>query len=121
MKREDIKQGIGLILVIALFGWMYHQSEEKEKELNEDIKENKVISVAYLYDFKSNRSFNHYYYVFMFNGRQVKGYENLSGFDREDCIGKFYKIVYSSKNPNHSRIFLDEEIHDLQQRIDAGF
>ena len=121
MKREDIKQSIGLILLIALFGWMYHQNEKKKKEFNDDIEANKVISVAYVYKYKSLKGTKHYDYVFIVDGVQFRDSERGSGFKGKKCIGKFYKIIYSSKNPNHSKIFLDEEVTDYRQKINAGF
>lgn len=121
MKREDIKQNIGLLLLIALFVWMYRESEANKKEYDADMEANKVVSVAYLYDFHTGRSSRNYYYVFIVDGKQVKYSESLYSFKEEECIGKFYKVIYSSKNPNHSKIFLDQEIVDDNQKIKAGF
>ncbi|VXB52891.1 conserved hypothetical protein [Flavobacterium sp. 9AF] len=119
--KENRQQTIGFILLLTFFILLYYLKEKQEKEFNEDIEANKVVSVAYVYDYKQNRSFNRYYYVFMFQGKQFKSSENLHGYGGEKTIGRFYKIIYSSKEPKHHKIFLNEEVYDVQKRIDAGF
>ena len=37
------------------------------------------------------------------------------------CIGKYYKVEFSSENTNYSNILLDKEIIDSLEIINSGF
>lgn len=45
----------------------------------------------------------------------------MSGFEREECIGKFYRISISTENPQFSEIHLNEEIIDTNKILSSGF
>ena len=54
----------------------------------------------------------------------IDGNSNFSDSPRDnngEKIGEFFKVVYSSKNPEVSRIYLDEKITDTTLILKAGF
>ncbi|MEX0595533.1 MAG: hypothetical protein WD512_03455 [Candidatus Paceibacterota bacterium] len=85
------------------------------------IKENNFKTIAKVTKFNSNRSFNHYDYIYFFRKNKFSSYEDLNGFKRERNIGKYFVVEISTKHPEYSKINLDQEITDSLEIVKAGF
>lgn len=90
---------------------------KKEKSITE----NKHETVGKVYKFYSNRSNNRYYYKYSYNSAVYNDNEDLDYYGGDECIGKFYKVYLSTKNPQYSKIILDHEITDTTEILNAGF
>jgi hypothetical protein len=101
-----------VLIVIALF-------DMKEKETS--INEYKFETVGKVYKFDSNRSFSYYYYIYNYKEKEYEGYQDNDSFGGEDCVNKFYKLNLSTINPEYSKIFLDQEVTDSTEIVNAGF
>ncbi len=114
-KKIFIFLGISIVITVLILAFL--DVNKREKSINE----NKHETIGKVYDFNSNRSFNHYEYRYYFKGKLFSDYEDLDDFDREECIGRFYRIYLSTKNPEYSKILLDQEITDTSEILKAGF
>ena len=61
------------------------------------------------------------YFEFYYNGNLITGRSDIYGFEGVRCIGKYYKVEFSSENTNYSNILLDKEIIDSLEIINSGF
>lgn len=111
-----------VIILFILFGlYIFVSAYLNVKKREDSIEQNKFETIALVYKFESNKSNNRYYYKYFYNNKKYLNDENLSGFNRENCIGKFYKIHLSTENPQYSKIFLDQEVTDTAEIINSGF
>lgn len=101
-----------LMFTIAIF-----DMTERENSINE----NKFETIGKIYKFSSNRSFDHYYFKYNYKEKEYSNYQNIHDFEGDKCIGKFYKVNLSTKNPEYSIIFIDQEVTDKSEIIKAGF
>lgn len=110
-KKQMIKRYFSALLFITILGGMIIIAVRNQNAIDTDIEQNRMEGVAMVTEFKGNRSFRRYYFSFYYNGIR-QGSANLNGFGEEGCIGRYYKVEFSSDNPNHARIYLDHEVTD---------
>ena len=115
------KQINGAIIIVLFFGIIYLIAKNNMELVEKSINDNKIESVCQVYKFYSNRSFRTYYYRFYFEGEEYFNSDNIDVGEREKSVGKYYKVIFSSKNVNFSKIFLEYEIKDTIQIKKAGF
>ena len=115
------KQINGAIIIVLFFGIIYLIAKNNMELVEKSINDNKIESVCQVYKFYSNRSFRTYYYRFYFEGEEYFNNDNIDVGEREKSVGKYYKVIFSSKNVNFSKIFLEYEIKDTIQIKKAGF
>ena len=96
------------ICIITLFGKAFYNTHQIKK----DIEKHKYVTIGKVYKFSSNRSFSHYYYIYYYKGKKFSNSDDIDGFDREECIGKYYNVTISTVNPNNSELYLYEQILD---------
>lgn len=108
---------ITVSLCFILIAYAIWSTNEREK----DIEKNKYETIAKVIDFKSNRSFDNYSFVYNYKNKVYEDYDDLDYFEEENCIGRYYKVAVSIKNPHYSKIYLDQEITDTLEIIKAGF
>lgn len=114
------RRSYGLLFAL-IFLTIIIYSVSKKYLIEKNIDNYKLQTVAKVYKFSSNRSFKHYYYIYFYNEKEYSNYQDLSGFKREQTVGRFYKIDISTKNSSYSRIFLDQEVTDTLLILKAGF
>lgn len=119
--KIDKEQIISGTIFVLFFGIIYLISKNNKEIKENSITNNKIESTCQVYKFYSNRSFDTYYYRFYFEGREYFDSQNIHGENEEKCIGKYFKIHFSSKNMKFSKIFLDLEIKDTLKIKNAGF
>jgi len=77
----------------------------------EDIKQNRTETFGMVYGSKSNYkqySKRNYKYEFYYNGKKYTG--TSTAYNSENIEnGNFYKVEFSDKNPEHSRMIFDLE------------
>ena len=88
---------------------------------SESIEKHKCETIARVYKFNSNRSFNHYYYEYFYNGKKYQDYENIDKGNREECVNKYYRMNLSTENPKYSKVYLNQEVLDSSEIRNAGF
>lgn len=111
------KDKIFMVLIATfLFSYiainLYTSSQEREKY--------KFETICYIINGKISRSsrlINGYYF---FNGGRYESYEIVKD-NPDKYIGKYYKIVLSTKDPNNCEILYNEEVTDLDKIKKAGF
>jgi hypothetical protein len=117
LNSRKIVNFFGLFIAIALITIAVVDTNKREKSIND----NKYETIGEVYKFNSNKSFRRYYYIYYFKGVKYFNDQDLDEFGREECIGRYYKINLSSKNPEYSKIFLDQEVMDSTEIVNAGF
>jgi hypothetical protein len=72
-------------------------------------------------DCKSALSLLKIFYISERSGVEFKNYEDISYAEGEQCVNRYYKVILSNKNPENSKILIDEEIIDIAKIKNAGF
>lgn len=110
---------IGLILVVVL-GVIIYKSDQNNKKEKISIDNNKYSTIGKVFKIVSRRSFTHIYYYYNYNGLKHETWKNAD-VSEDEVLNKFYRIDISTENPSYSRIFLDQEITDSTEIVNAGF
>jgi hypothetical protein len=119
-KREVFKRGFVLtVALVALF--LIFKAIYMQKMKNEDIELNKVEIIGKVYDFTWNKNFKYYYYLYYYNGVEYKNYDDIDYGEEEKSIKRYYKVILSSKNPENSKLLINEETIDSVEIANAGF
>ncbi|MCA6423781.1 MAG: hypothetical protein IM568_13350 [Flavobacterium sp.] len=108
---------IGISITVAMIFCSFWNMQEREKSINE----NKYETLGVVYKYYSNRSNSRYYYKYVYKNLTFYNDEDLDNFNGEACVNKYYKINLSIKNPEYSKIFLDQEVTDSTEIVNAGF
>jgi hypothetical protein len=103
---------IGFFFFLYIIINLYSSSEERQKY--------KYETICYINNGKVGRSFNHINGYYFFREKRYETYEIVDD-NPNKYIGKYYKIVLSSKNPNNCEILYNEEVTDLKKIKKAGF
>lgn len=119
--NENTKGSIYLLIFIVIVYVLWNLSQRDMKIVRDDISANHASTIALVVDFKKNKSYNFYYYKFYVNGSLIDGHNNIYRHQGADCVGKYYELEFSYKNPKFSNIFLDRQIKDSMKIINAGF
>lgn len=111
------KDKIFMVLIATfLFSYiainLYTSSQEREKYRFE--------TICYINNVEVRRSFNHIEGYFYYKGKKYESYANVDSKPNR-YIGKYYKIVLSTKDPNNYEILYNEEVTDLDKIKKAGF
>lgn len=107
MKREDRKYRFVIALfVIGIIGVMsFGTYEEWELKRTRKLTKGIITDISY---FKRGKYSIHY--VFLVKGRKYRGKTNTHYFecieDEKQCIGKKFKVAYSSENPDNNEMNL---------------
>ncbi len=86
---------------------------------NKGLKETGIVTVGKITEFKGATKSPCLNFKFFIDGNS-----NFSDSPRDnngERIGEFFKVIYSSKNPEVCRIYLDEKITDTTLILKAGF
>lgn len=103
------------VLVIIWIIYNFYQGYLYDNE----IEKNGVVTIGKITKFKGAGKSPYLVYKFYSNG---KSYFSDSPRDNEgEKIGEFYKVIFSSNNPEVSRIYLDNRITDKTLILKAGF
>ena len=116
MKAKQILIFVILCLAVIMIVTAIKDTNKRK----ESIENNKFETVAKVYKFNGNRSFNHYCYIYYYDGKKYTNYDDIDNGDRDLCIGKYYKLNLSTECPNYSEIILNEEINDSIKIQNAG-
>ena len=115
------KEKISATLLFSFLSIAFLLSTLNQCKRETSIKDNNVITIAQVTKFSSNRSFNHYYFTYYYKGEKHDSFDNIYNQGREECVGKFYTVEISSKDPTYSKIDLDKEVKDSIEIVNAGF
>lgn len=105
---------IALIVMIWYVILRYQNQRELEKYSITTVgKVDKLVRIRYV-----NSRFNYSYYH---NGKIYTSQIGLGDIDEKAIFNNFYKVIYSSKNPSLSKIYLNEKIEDSLLIMQSGF
>ncbi len=110
-----------LIFVGCFFLLLYILIQLYNKYIDDEINRFKVITVAKIDKIgKGPRGRDYIKFVYFYKGKM---YRSGRPFNSEASIylNKYYKLHLSSKNPQHTEIFLNQEIINQERIIEAGF
>ncbi|EMY3553492.1 hypothetical protein [Flavobacterium psychrophilum] len=108
------------IVCFLLFGIAFFFIERNLNKVKVDIERNHTITLAKVFFINSKRSFTDARYFYFYEGRRYESGEYIDS-SGDEYLNKYFKVEFSSKNPNHSNIFLDREIRDSSEIRKAGF
>jgi hypothetical protein len=109
----------GYLIVIVIFVLWLLYNFYHGYNYNKELKESGIVTVGMITEFKGAAKGPYLNFKFFIDGNS-----NFSDSPRDnngEKIGEFFKVVYSSKNPEVSRIYLDEKITDTTLILKAGF
>ena len=107
------------LVLISLFVIIAFLIERNLNKVKIDIQKNSVYGVGKIFFINSKRSFTDARYVYFYNGNKYESGEYIDTSGKE-YLNKCFIIKFSSKNPNHSEIFLNQEIKDTIKIRNAG-
>jgi hypothetical protein len=115
MSKKEI---ITIICFFLSFGLLYFFGNKYQEEKKDIIDENKLTTVAKVFNIDSRRSFTSAY--FYFNGIRYESGKHIDN-SGEMYINKYYKVEFATIKPEYSRIILDQEVNDSTEIVNAGF
>jgi hypothetical protein len=98
--------------------WIIYNLYEGNK-YDDEIEKNGVETIGRITKFKGAGSRPYLRFRFYANNK-LFGSDSPRD-DKGEKIGDFFKVIYSSKNPEICRIYLDEKITDTTLILKAGF
>ncbi len=121
MEKRKVFRFIVVLIVFLIAIIFIVKSIYLQREAEKDIELNRLETVGKIYKFTWNKSFKYYYFSYYHNGVEFKNYEDISYAEGEQCVNRYYKVILSNKNPENSKILIDEEIIDIVKIKNAGF
>lgn len=118
------KKYLPSIIILLLFAVFAIVSLLRQTKAEQAINDHKDVVIGKIHKTNSNRSFNLVYYTYYFNNQKFESSEDIDNHTRKhvrSLNGRFFKVHLSSKNPEHSRIQLNEEVSDTLAIKSAGF
>ena len=106
---------IAFALVVIWILYIFYQGNNYDNE----IKEFGVFTIGKVTKLKGASKKPGIDYRFNVNGKRVFSDSPVSV--KSIKIGEFFKVIYSAKNPEVCRIYLDEKITDTTLILKAGF
>jgi hypothetical protein len=105
-----------LVLITAVLYLFF-----KGFQYNKEIEENKRITVCkYVYCKTAPKTSNSFFKYFVNNKIYINNYGQCPD-DDEHKISKFFKLYYSSKDPNKIKVDFSVETKDTIEILKAGF
>ena len=114
MKVKYFNYSDFILFIIWIFYNLY-----KGNLYDNEIEKNGVVTIGKIIKFKGAGKRPYLKYKFYSNGRSY--FSDSPRDDKGEKIGEFYKVIFSSKNPKVSRIYLDNKIIDKTLILKAGF
>jgi hypothetical protein len=117
---ENKNNNLTFFVCVLLFCIAYFFIEKNLNQTEEDIHNNTVYGIGKIFHINSKRNFTDARYFYFYKGNRYESgkYIDVPG---NKYLNKFFKIEFSSKNPDHCNIFLDQEINDSFEIKKAGF
>ncbi|MTH17332.1 hypothetical protein [Flavobacterium sp. LC2016-01] len=113
------KNHFSLLAFVAFLTFLFFEAEKTSKQeqlINEDIDRNLFVTVAKLKDCGRYNSS----YIYYFDKKKYDGLYDGNG-DSDSKIGKYFTVEISKKNPEFSRLIIEEEINDSIKISNSGF
>lgn len=117
----DNKNNIATLVFLISLGTLFYLAHRDMKIKRESINKNYKSTIALVINYKKTKSSRSCDYEFYFNGYKINGSNMNPKYQRDDCIGNYYVVEFSSENPNFSNIFLNQQIVDSLEITKAGF
>ncbi len=105
---------LSVCLLIMLIVWIVSLL------IRNEVKENAVYTVCYVYDYMSGVSSGSYIsFYFYVDNKRIKG-SNSYNPKYNVKVGEFYMVKYSSENPDFSEIQQDQRVFSTTKIKEAG-
>ncbi|CAL2094638.1 hypothetical protein [Tenacibaculum sp. 190524A05c] len=102
------KDSLGIIVLLFIIGGILFYTHQRDK----DFIENLSYTKGKITDYYNVGGKKYIQYTFYVKGKKYIGRSRVSVFKCSDgtegCVGKVFKILYSSKNPDNNDIFLNQ-------------
>ncbi|WP_299338413.1 hypothetical protein [uncultured Psychroserpens sp.] len=102
-----------IVVILSIFYAIYEV---------DDLRENRAISVAKVYDISFTRYSSKYaHYEYYYNTERYTGVKALKIGRNKKVLNKFFEVKFSSENPKNSEIDLTIEVKDTLRIRRAHF
>ena len=115
-KREVI---VGFIF-ISIFSAMIIVASKSQNNKRESINKYGEYTIGRVYKIAKNRSVKHVHYYFYYNSKRYDRVDNFNGTG-EEYLNNFYRVKFSSQEPNYSIIYLNAQITDTAKIREVGY
>lgn len=117
MNRNEKISATLFCLTMAILIFFSQKNEGKKESM---INENKYLTIAKVFYINSKRNFTDARYIFYYNGIKYESGEYIDNSGSR-YMNKYYRVELSKVKPEYSKIFLDQEITDSTEIVNAGF
>jgi hypothetical protein len=90
-------------------------------QLKSNIEEHGIVSVGKYVSYKDYPKTEANYFAFYIDGVKYRDDVGRLPIGFRENLGKFYKIIYSTKYKGNMKVFTDEQITDSLKILEAGF
>ena len=118
---KSIKKYLPAIIGLPILCYMIVSAIINTNRIEKDIQDNNFETIGKVTKFESNRSVSYYYFIYYYDNKKYSEHNYIDDQNRELCVGKYYKVNLSTKNPQYSKINLNEEISDSIKIANVGF
>ncbi|WP_289064225.1 hypothetical protein [uncultured Zobellia sp.] len=102
------------------FGELERNKTRKEKRIKDDAKNYNTYGIAKCISIQKEKSSKFVFFEFYIDGRRVLGTSPIVAVD-DSLVNKYFKVKYSSKKINESKLLLNHPITDTVAIKKAGF
>ena len=109
-----------IVFILILFFLLYVVNETNVIDSN--IEKNKFITVGRVYKYEEGmKGKKIYLYEYYYKGQIFDKTSNEGNIENGRCLERFFIVNLSTKNPEYSKIFLNQEVKDTAEILKAGF
>lgn len=101
------------IVILTLY------SNKYQKEKKSMIDKYRYITVAKVDEIKPEKSFTVARFYFYYDGIKYESSEHIDDLGNR-YMNRYFKVEFSTENPEYSNIFLDQEVTDSTEIVKAG-
>jgi hypothetical protein len=114
------KEKINCLIIIIVFATIFYVFNQRATKKEISIKKNTYKTIGKVFRIDVRRSFTDACYYYYYDGLKYESYQSIK-VSGSNYNNRFYRINVSTENASYSKIFLDQEITDSTEIVNAGF
>ena len=114
IKNNIIRIGAISFIIFIYFG--IKKTNEQEQIINKEIDNNLIVTIGKV----KNRGRYFTSYIYYYEKIKYKGSYDGDG-ESDSKLGRYFKVELSKKNPQFSRLIINDEIKDSIKIANSGF